>query len=274
MPDFTTSDGLGLHYRLHGPETAPPVLCLAGLTRSSRDFDYLAQALPEARLIALDYRGRGRSDWGAPDSYTIPVEARDTLELMDHLGHDALPILGTSRGGLIAMTLAATAKHRLRGVCLNDIGPELGAVGLAAIRDYIGRTPAARTLDEAADLRAGLVPGFAGVPRARWLQEARHAFRETDDGLALRYDPALAETVRAAWAAHLPDLWPLFDALDGLPLAALRGANSDLLTPETFAAMRARRPDMIAAEIPDRGHVPFLDEPESLDAIRAWLAAL
>jgi len=132
MPFFRTSDGTNLHYTDAGQGT--PVIALAGLTRNGGDFDHVAPKLP-CRLIRLDYRGRGQSDWADPATYTIPQEAQDTLALMDHLGIDKAAILGTSRGGLIAMLIAATAKDRLLGVALNDIGPEIADAGMKIIKD-------------------------------------------------------------------------------------------------------------------------------------------
>lgn len=269
MPTFETSDGVRLHYTDEGAGLA--LLCLAGLTRDGRDFDFVAPHLEGVRLIRLDYRGRGRSDWAPHETYTIPVEARDALELLDHLGLKRAAVLGTSRGGLIAMMLAAMAKDRLIGVALNDIGPEIASEGLEVIESYLGRKPPPISLREAAKRRAQVMTAFEDVPESRWLEEAERLFVEGPDGLALTYDPALREAVFGSGAQPAPDLWPLFDALSGLPLCALRGANSDLLTRETFAEMKRRRPDMIAAEIPGRGHIPFLDEPESLDALRRWL---
>ena len=172
------------------------------------------------------------------------------------------------------MFLAAAAKERLSGVCLNDIGPELAESGLDTIRDYIGRNPPQKTYDEAALMRSTLIDGFANVPESRWQDEVRRHYRETGNGLEIRYDPALREAVVSAGTNLAPDLWPLFDALAGLPLALIRGANSNLLARETADRMAEKRPDMIRAEVPDRGHVPFLDEPEALAAIRAWLELL
>ncbi len=137
MPCFTTSDGLSLYYTDQGEGL--PLLCLAGLTRDGRDFEFVAPHLAGLRLITLDYRGRGQSDWGDPSTYQIPVEGRDATELLDHLGIDKAAVLGTSRGGLIAMVLAATAKDRLLGVALNDIGPEIAPEGLEVIKNYLGR---------------------------------------------------------------------------------------------------------------------------------------
>jgi len=172
------------------------------------------------------------------------------------------------------MVLALAAKDRLAGVCLNDIGPEIAPEGMAAIRSYIGVAPKEKTLAEAAAMRAALQPGFEGVPEARWAEEVAHHYVETPDGLALRYDTRLRESVLAAADSPAPDLWPAFDALAGLPLALIRGENSNILSRETAAGMRHRRTDMIFAEVPGRGHVPFLDEPEALAAIAAWREAM
>jgi len=271
MPSYTANDGLSLHYTDEG--AGVPVIALAGLTRNGADFDHVAPHLP-VRLIRPDYRGRGQSDWADPATYTIPQEAADVLSLMDHLGLDRAAILGTSRGGLIAMLLAATAKNRLIGVALNDIGPEIADRGLDVIKDYVGRNPAQKSYAEAVEARADLWSHFRNVPMARWLAEVKAHYKQTEDGLVIRYDPKLRDAVLATAAQPAPALWPLFDALAELPLALVRGANSDLLTVETADQMSRRRPDMIRADVPGRGHVPFLDEPEALNALHLWLEKL
>ncbi|RDW12834.1 alpha/beta fold hydrolase [Paracoccus thiocyanatus] len=269
---FHAADGARLAYRDEG--RGLPVLALAGLTRDGQDFDYLAPHLDGLRLIRPDYRGRGASDWTGADSYTVPQEASDALALLDHLGIQRAAVLGTSRGGIIGMFLAATARDRLLGLCLNDIGPVLERGGLERIFDYIGRNPAAKSHEDLARRLPAAMPGFANVPASRWLEEARHHYIQTPTGLRITYDPALREAFLSAFDGPQVDLWPLFDAAQGLPLALLRGANSDLLSPETAAEMQRRRPDMIQAAVADRAHVPFLDEPESLSAIQAWLAMM
>jgi pimeloyl-ACP methyl ester carboxylesterase len=221
----------------------------------------------------MDYRGRGASDWTGPATYTVPQEGKDALDLLDHLGVDRAAILGTSRGGLIGMMLAAVARPRLLGLCLNDVGPEIHRPGLVRIFDYIGRNPAQKTHAALAAALPHLMPGFANVPPARWLSEAQKHYTQTDTGLKITYDPALRDAFLAAFDGPPVDLWPLFDACAGLPLALIRGENSDLLTVQTADEMRRRRPDMIFASVPDRAHIPFLDEAESLSALRAFLAA-
>lgn len=272
MPRFTTSDGLSLYYEDEG--TGQALLCLSGLTRNSRDFDPVAPHLSEPRLIRLDYRGRGQSDHDPnPAGYNVMREAQDVLELLDHLSLPRVTVLGTSRGGLIAMALAASARARLAGVILNDVGPEVSAEGIARIIAYVGKAPDWSDLDSAAaGLQAALERQFPGVPLARWRLLADAQYRVEGGGLVLRYDPRLADALRAqAEAGSPPDLWPLFAALKGVPTGVIRGANSDILSPETLAQMQDTLPDMHSVVIKDRGHVPFLDEPEALALIRTVL---
>lgn len=274
MKRFETSDGLSLAYRDDG--AGLPLLCLPGLTRDASDFDDLAAALDgRHRLIRLSPRGRGPSDRD-PDyrNYVVPVEARDAVELLDHLRLDRAVIVGTSRGGLLAMVIAAAAHDRLAGVLLNDIGPEIAPEGLEVIMSYLGIAPAARDFGEAAAaLRARMGPAFPDLPPERWRALAERWFAQAPGGgLTLTYDPRLRDAVEESSAQPAADMWPLFDALDGVPVAVVRGANSNLLSAEVLGKMHARRPDLIVAEVPARGHVPFLDEPESLAALEALLA--
>ena len=270
MAFFTTSDGARIAYDDQG--SGLPLLCLAGLTRTMGDFDYALPHLSGARVIRMDYRGRGASDWTGTATYTVPQEAKDALELLDHLGVQRAAVLGTSRGGLIGMVLAVMAKDRMLGLCLNDVGPEIDRAGLDRIFDYVGRNPAAKTHEELAARLPKYMPGFANVSQDRWLTEARLHYIQTEDGLRISYDPALREAFLAAFAGPPVDLWPLFDALAGLPVALLRGGNSDLLSQACAAEMQRRRPDMIFAEVPDRAHIPFLDEAESLAVLRQFIS--
>lgn len=273
MPRFTTSDGVSLHYLDEGD--GPPVLCLAGLTRNVMDFTYLMPHLADCRVIRMDYRGRGQSDWVEDYmSYNILREGQDAVELLDHLGLNRVTLIGTSRGGLIAMLLSVTDHDRLAGVVLNDIGPEVTELGIQRIMDYVGKEPPFADLDAAAKaLAAGSAESFPGVPLSRWREQAQFMWAgKPDGGVGLRYDPRLRDAlIGQAGVGQAPDLWTLFDGLADLPLAVIRGANSDLFSAQTFEKMQARHPNMVAVTVPNRGHVPFLDEPEALRAIRAML---
>jgi pimeloyl-ACP methyl ester carboxylesterase len=270
MPKFNTSDGLALHYLDEG--AGLPILCLPGLTRTTQDFSYVTPYLRGNRLIKLDYRGRGKSDWDKNwQNYALPIECRDVIELLDHLKLDKFAVLGTSRGGLNAMGLAMGAKDRLLGVALNDIGPEIDPAGLAYIMTYLGRNPGAKNHVDAARAMERSMAGFQDVPFARWMEESVKHFHLSDAGLTFTYDPNLRKAVEKQGAQAAPDLWPYFDAFEGLPLAAIRGENSDLLSEATFAEMKRRRPDMVSATVIGRGHIPFLDEPESVAALQTWV---
>lgn len=267
---FTADDGARLAYRDEG--AGLPVLCLAGLTRNMGDFDYVAPHLMDVRLIRMDYRGRGQSDFTGAQSYTVPQEAKDAIALLDHLKIDRAAILGTSRGGLIGLMLAAVAHDRLLGLCLNDVGPQIERAGLERIFDYVGRNPAAKTYEELAQRMPAAMPGFSDVPHGRYLQDARLHYQQTTDGLQIRYDPALREAFLAAFEGDAPDLWPLWAATAGLPVALIRGENSDLLSAEAAAEMQRRRPDTVFAQVPNRAHIPWLDEPEAIAALNKWIA--
>jgi pimeloyl-ACP methyl ester carboxylesterase len=271
MKHLTLPDGTRLAYADQGQGT--PLLCLAGLTRTMADFTYAKPHLG-GRIVRMDYRGRGGSSWTGAATYTVGQEAQDALALMDHLEVKRFAVLGTSRGGLIGMVLAHLAPGRLLGLCLNDIGPVIERAGLERIVDYVGRNPSARTFADYAEVLARHSPGFANVPAARWMEEAQKHAKPAAEGLQITYDPALRDSFTASMAAPPGDAWPLFDACAELPLAVIRGANSDLLSASTVAEMASRHPHLIVAHVPDRAHVPFLDEPESVAALAAFQRAL
>lgn len=274
MTHFTTSDGLKLYYEDSG--SGQPLLCLAGLTRNVRDFDFVKPHLTRYRMIAMDYRGRGLSDFD-PNyaNYNVMREGQDAVELLAHLGLDKVTILGTSRGGMIAMGLAAMQKDKVAGIILNDIGPEISPTGLDRIMEYVGKPPMVKTIaDAAAALEMVLGPDFPGISKDIWHQFAKAQFIEVDNGLAHNYDMALRDAlIDQAAAGPVPDLWPMFAMLAATPMGVIRGSNSDILTAETLTKMHDTVPNMISATIPDRGHVPLLDEPQALDIINQIMKA-
>lgn len=271
---LSLQDGTNIFYRDTHPDgyEGLTVIALAGLTRNSLDFEYLAAHFnPDIRLIRIDSRGRGHSDWRDPASYTVAQEAADVLEVMDQLAIERAAFIGTSRGGLISMALAYAALERIVGVLLNDIGPVLEFSGLKKIGDYLGVQPQANTLQDMADSLKLNRHGFNHVPDSRWLEEAQHQYLQGENGVELFYDPALRNSFVEGIVDEIPAIWDLFDLLVDKPLAVIRGESSDILSAETMIEMQKRRPDMLACTLKDRGHVPFLDEPEALETIRAWL---
>jgi pimeloyl-ACP methyl ester carboxylesterase len=274
-------DGLRLHVRRTGEagQGTLPVVCLPGLTRCTLDFDPLAASLaggnPARCVYALDYRGRGRSDFDRDwNNYNLAVELGDVLAVFAALGIRKAVIVGTSRGGLLSMLMAAVRPDLIAGVVLNDIGPEIDITGLMRIKGYVGRLPRALTLNDAAvSLRRVFGAQFPALTDADWRTWAWRTFEETAEGLVPRYDIRIAETMQDVSPDNpLPTLWPQFDALAQAPLMLIRGTLTDLLSEGTVAQMRARRPDMDYLEVPDQGHAPLLVEPDVTARIAAFIA--
>lgn len=278
-----SADGLKLHAKVIGEDkgSALPVLCLPGLTRTTDDFDEIARALatdPRAprKVIAVDYRGRGLSDYDPdPAKYTVPIEMGDVLAIAASLGITRAILLGTSRGGLISMALAATQPQLLAGVILNDIGPALEMSGLMKIKGYIANPPPRQTWDEAAGgLKELFGSVFPALTDAEWTAWARRAFREkSSGGLERTYDLKLAHTLDGLDpASPLPQAWELFDALAPVPLMLIHGGLSDLLSPQGVKDMAARRPDLDLVEVADQGHAPLLADQPTMARIVAFCA--
>jgi len=281
---YVADDGLRLHYLDVAPDRdlgLSPAVCLAGLTRSARDFLPLAMALASdpsrpRRVVAFDYRGRGRSDHD-PDwrHYDVPTERADVLKGLALCGIDRAHFVGTSRGGLHVMAMAPSHRAMIVSVVLNDIGPVLEREGLARIKGYVGKMNARPgDFDEAVKLlQLGAAEHFDGLTAAEWRHFATTTFGEDERALQLRYDPQLARGLDGLdLSKPLPESWDLFDALHGLPVLTIRGANSDLLSDATFAAMRRRWAGCEGLTVQGQGHAPLLADTPTIDAVVQFLA--
>ena len=268
---FSASDGLKLHaadYGRHDTATGGrlPVVCLPGLTRNTRDFHDLAMILSRddkapRRVVSFDYRGRGRSAWDKDSArYTIVIEAEDVLSGMAALGLEHAIFIGTSRGGLIMHALAAMRPGVMAAGVLNDIGPVIEGAGLAQIKAYLSRTPRPASWDDAARILAEAhSKSFSALSDADWADFARAIYIEKAGKLTPDYDPALLDGLKGVdLATPLPTLWPQFEGLGRMPLMALRGEHSALLSPQTLIEMKARVPALEAVTVPGHGHAPIL----------------
>lgn len=279
---ITAPDGLRLHARCYGRASAAgtPVVCLPGLARTSADFDVLATALSRdgphpRRVIALDYRGRGLSQYDRdPANYSLPIELADVLAVVTAL--ESLPaiFIGTSRGGILTMLLAAVRPSAIAGAVLNDIGPVIEPQGLMRIKSYVGKLPQPRTFEEGGEILRRLFHSqFPRLGADDWLAAARRMFKEENDRLVTTYDPKLATTLQGIDLEQpVPALWKEFDALANVPVMVLRGANSDILTAATVKQMRTRHPTLETLDVPDQGHAPLLAEPDTIARLLAFVS--
>jgi pimeloyl-ACP methyl ester carboxylesterase len=278
----TAQDGLRLHVRQNGPRTALTlaVVCLPGLARTVADFDALAPALadgpPPRRVIAIDARGRGQSDYDRnPENYNLAVELGDVVTVLTALEIGAAVFVGSSRGGLLTMLLGVAHPTAIAGVVLHDIGPVIEPKGLARIKSYVGKLPQPRSYNEGSEILRRLFDAqFPKLTTEQWLAAAQRTWKMDDGELAPTYDVRLARTLTEIDIERpLPPMWNEFDALSRVPLLVIRGANSDILSAATVSAMRTRHPKMESIEVPDQGHVPVLDNPDLIRRIAEFVAA-
>ncbi len=291
---YTSKDGLSLYYREYG-QGDDVIICLPGLTRNSKDFHDLATRLSDKyRVLCSDLRGRGQSDHDPKWRHYHPgTYVRDTWKLLDELGINQFIITGTSLGGLMAMIMSSQQAERIKAIVINDIGPEIDPVGYARILSYAGIKTHVNNWHDAA-ARCKLISEHAapGMPKEFWDKFARNTYRENKDGIPeLDMDANIGEAIRkgvkaARFLARIRktgilkrvagvyiDPWDSFRTMT-MPTLVLRGNISDILSDDIVERMEAVKPDMQRALIPNRGHAPLLDEPESLAAIDSFLENL
>jgi pimeloyl-ACP methyl ester carboxylesterase len=276
--EILVRDGLKIHYRDYpGSAERPPLLCLHGLTRNSSDFAEFAELhSPRFRVIAPDFRGRGRSDYDPlPSRYNPLTYASDILQLLDDFAVERAIFVGTSLGGLVTMAIAATAPSRIAASILNDVGPELNHAGLDRIMTYVGKDVRFHNWDEAAEALADNHQRLpASFTHRDWLKMARRLCRKKEGEIVYDYDMAIAVPFKNGGATPRVDLWPLFTALAQKPLLVVRGEFSDLLSAAAVEKMRLAAPFAKFALVSGVGHPPMLNEPEAVAALNAFLDSL
>ena len=262
------------------PKNPRVLICVHGLTRCGRDFDFLAQALAaDYRVVCPDVVGRGISDWlREPMYYAIPQYAADMVALIARLDVESVDWLGTSMGGMIGMALAAQPPADIALIArliLNDVGPVIAAGALARIGEYLASPPDFASIEEAENYIRIIAAPFGNLTDEQWRQLTDRVVKTTPLGrVALRYDPGIAQSFIAAAAAQGEgkdvELWPLYDAIR-CPTLVIRGENSDLLSRETVGAMQERGPGARAVEIPGVGHAPMFMADGQVAVVRDFL---
>lgn len=269
---WNSKDGLRLHYRDYaGPAERPPILCLPGLTRNARDFEPVADRLAgEWRVIAVDFRGRGQSEYDPnPANYEPHTYAADILKLLDQLGIADAVFFGTSLGGIVTMLMSTTDSERIAGAVINDIGPVVEDEGVDRLRIYVGKAAALGSWEEAAQsaaLRNGIA--FPDYTPEQWEQFARRLYSERPDGsIQADYDMRIADAFASNKGTPDYNPWPLIDGLVDKPVLIVRGETSDLFSVETAERMLKTLPKAELVSLPGIGHAPALDEPVAVAGI-------
>jgi len=272
---YQSHDGLKLHFRDIGDDKGKfTIICLPGLTRNSRDFEELATRLAEGhRVISVDLRGRGLSEYDENwRNYHPLTYAQDIWTLLDKLSIEKVIIIGTSLGGLIAMVMAYQDKDRLAGVLMNDIGPEIDTNGLERIKKYAGILPPVKNWQQASEQTKHIYgPWLMGLDDSQWLILAKRAYKENHEKKPILDMDLNISTAIQKLGAQKGDPWELFAALQNINTLVLRGELSDILSAKILAKMHDKKADLVSIIIPDRGHVPLLNEAISTQAIDKFL---
>jgi len=278
---YTSRDGLRLHARHYSVENSGrrAVLCLPGLTRNARDFHVIASYLNDPTrhrrdVYVLDYRGRGLSDYD-PDwrNYSPYIEMLDVLDFMAMRQLHDMAIIGTSRGGIIAMIMGTLRPTSLGAVVLNDIGPEIESEGLTRIIGYVGKIPVPNDWAEATELTRKINKrDFPKLREHEWERFAHQLYNDNNGAPSASYDANLSKAITMLDPeSDIPDMWPQFDALSTIPVMAVRGQNSDILSARTLAKMKDRHPGLVTHVVPDQGHAPLLSDTPTIEAIAHFL---
>ncbi len=260
------------YYEWGAADATRTVVCVHGLTRNARDFDVLAASLAsDCRVICVDIVGRGGSDWlSDPSLYAYPQYLADMTALLARLGTAQVDWIGTSMGGLIGILLAAQPRTPISRLVLNDVGPFIGSAAMARIASYISQPPVLPDMAAALAYIRTIYQNTGPCTDADYQTMTETSIRPLPDGgYALQYDPAIAVNF-AALSGDL-DLWPYYDRIS-CPTLVLRGAQSDVLTDETAAAMTRRGPQAQLVVIPGIGHYPALRDAKQIDIVTKFLA--
>lgn len=264
-----------VHYTEWGdPRSSKALICVHGLTRTGRDFDFLAAALEQDyRVLCPDVVGRGESDW-LPDKtdYTYPLYVNDLAMLLARIDAERIDFIGTSMGGLIGVFLASHPGTPIHKLVVNDVGPRIPVAGLQRIADYVGQVVAYDSIEKMERFMRTVGASFGKLTDEQWRHMTLHSSRQLEDGrYTLAYDPGIAENFKTLALKDI-DLWPVWDAIR-CPTLVLRGEYSDVLDHPDAVAMTERGPQAKLVEFPGMGHAPALMAEDQIAVVRDWLLA-
>lgn len=264
-----------IHYTEWGDPGNPKVLiCAHGLTRTGRDFDFLAAAMEqEYRVLCPDVAGRGKSDWLTDKTdYTYPLYVNDMAMLLAHIDAGQVDFVGTSMGGLIGLFLASYAGTPISKLVINDVGPRIPAAGLQRVADYVSQVITFESIEKMERFLRTIAATFGNLTDEQWRHMTTHSARQLENGrYTFAYDPGIAENFKTLDLKDI-DLWPLWDAVQ-CPTLVLRGQYSDVLDHADAITMTERGPKAELIEFPGMGHAPALMADDQIAVVRDWLLA-
>ena len=264
-----------VHYTEWGDSDNPKVLiCVHGLTRTGRDFDFLAAALEhEYRVICPDVVGRGQSDWlNDKSDYTYPLYVNDMAMLLARIDAERIDWVGTSMGGLIGIFLASYTGSPIHKMVINDIGPRIPAAGLQRVATYVGQVVTFDSIEKMEKFLRTIAATFGNLSDEQWRHMTIHGARQLEDGrYTFAYDPGIAKNFRTLDLKDI-DLWSMWDAIH-CPTLVLRGEHSDVLDHADAVIMTERGPKATLIEFPGMGHAPALMADDQIAVVRNWLLA-
>lgn len=261
-----------VYYEWGNPDNDRVLLCVHGMTRNGRDFDYFAKALmDDYRVICPDMPGRGKSDWfDIEEDYDYPVYCTDMAALIAHLQANTLDWVGTSMGGMLGIILASMPNTPIRKLVLNDVGPFISKAALKRIAEFVGADPHFDSLDEFERYVREINAPFGNLTDEQWKHAARFYSRPVAGGkFAPNYDPNISWPLKKDPLEDV-DLFPIYRAVR-CPTLLLRGAESDVLLPETAREMQNCGPEATLVEFEGIGHVPALMSEDQIGVVKDWL---
>ena len=261
-----------VHYLDWGNDNLPVLVCAHGLTRNSRDFDYLAKAIcHQYRVIAIDYPGRGLSEWlENKNDYVIPFYVQLSVAFLDQLKLKSVNWLGTSMGGLIGIILTALNPDKVNRLLINDVGPEVPPAALQRIKDYLSATFLFENMTAFENHLRQIYQPFGQLKEQQWKHLAQYSCRLNSSGLICsNYDPGISVPFQNP-TNEKTDLWEIWESINNA-IYLLHGENSDILSLSMIEKMKQLQPGLQSRTIADVGHAPALMDTRQIRVINHWL---
>ena len=272
---FVTANGMRFHYLEWGSAANPPMLLLHGFAQTCHSWDFVALGFSDDyRVIVLDQRGHGDSDWAADGDYSPETQQNDISAVVSEIGLEDFTLMGLSMGGRNSFTYAANNPDRVRALVIVDAGPQNMQQGTQNIRNFVQQDDELDSVDAFVErvlkynprrapeqIRGSIMHNLKQIPNGKWTWKYDKRLRRP--GRRMGSDP---ETEKR--------LWGYLEALQ-CPTLLVRGGASDIIAMDTADKMHAVIPNSQLATIEGAGHLVMGDSPAGFQrAVTEFLAGL